>query len=359
MARLAGLVEPLAEAVLITNPVDVGYLTGFLGGDSYLLLRGRAATVVSDFRYAEELEELHGRARVVIRDGAMGDAIAKLLAEEGVRRVGLQGEHVTLAQRAALAARSRGVKFVETTGLVARLRVRKDAHEVGLIRKAIRIQQSALEETLDEVGRRLRKAGGVSELEIAALLESAMKARGSPKPSFDTNVSAKANGSKPHYRPGPARLRRNQALLIDWGATFRGYHGDMTRVVAFGAWPAKIKAIYAIVLEAHEAAAAALEPGASTRDVDAVARGIIQRAGYGERFGHGLGHGLGLDVHEDPRLSHMAEGRALEPGMVVTIEPGIYLPGVGGVRIEDDYLLTDRGAVNLCSLPRSMEWATR
>jgi Xaa-Pro aminopeptidase len=186
-----------------------------------------------------------------------------------------------------------------------------------------------------------------------------MKCRGSPKPGFETIIAARANGSHPHYRPGPQKLGRNQGLLIDWGATYAGYHGDMTRVVCWGKWPKQLAEIYAIVLEAHEAAAAALRPGALTREIDKIARDIITGAGYGEQYGHGLGHGIGLDGHEEPRLSHMMAGTPLEPGHMVTVEPGIYLPGVGGVRIEDDYLITARGSENLCSLPRSLKWATR
>lgn len=358
--RLRGLVaEQNCPALLVTNPVDVGYLTGFLGGDSYLLLDAAKPTLLSDFRYEEELAEVRGLVDVVIRRGAMTDALGQLLESRSVTRLGVQGEHMTLSLRQAIGAKARGLKLIETTGLVARLRLRKDAHEVGLIRKAIRIQQAAFEETMTHIEGALKKRGSISELEIAAVLESAMKSRGSPVPSFDTNVSARANGSKPHYRPGPVKHGRNRALLIDWGATYRGYHGDMTRVVCFGKWPAKIREIYPIVLEAHMAAAAALAAGVTTQEVDGIARGVIAAAGYGDRFGHGLGHGIGMNVHEGPSLSHMAEAKPLEPGMVVTIEPGIYLPGVGGVRIEDDYLITDKGSANLCSLPKSMDWATR
>lgn len=348
-------------AMLVTNPQDVGYLTGFLGGDSYLFLADGEATVISDFRYQEELAELDGLARVHIRSGSMSEAVGEVLGQQrgGVQALGVQAEHVTLALRQALASKAKGVKLIETSGLVMRLRVRKDEHEVGLLRRAIRIQQAAFEDTLEHIGAVLRKKGSISELEIAAFLESAMKFRGSPKPSFDTNVSAKANGSKPHYRPSTEKHVRNRALLIDWGATYRGYHGDMTRVVCFGKWPAKIREIYGIVLDAHQAAVATLKPGVDTREVDAAARELIRAAGYGEHFGHGLGHGIGLDIHEEPRLSHMAAGTKLEPGHVVTIEPGIYLPGVGGVRIEDDYLITDKGSTNLCSLPKSLDWATR
>lgn len=315
--------------------------------------------VISDFRYEEELEPLKGFCDIVIRRRSMTEAVADLVSSLGVKRLGVQGEHMTLGLRQAIGLRIHGVKIIETTGLVARLRIKKDPSEVALIRKAIEIQEEALTAVLPWIGKRLRKAGRVSEQEIAAELEREMKVRGSSRPGFETIVGAAANGSLPHYRPGPSMLRKNQPLLIDWGAIWQGYHGDMTRVFCWGKWPKEVMEIYRIVLDAHEMAAAALRPGATTAEVDGLARDYISAHGYGERFGHGLGHGMGLDGHEDPRLSHMSEPKPLEPGMVVTIEPGIYLPGVGGVRIEDDFLITSKGAENLCSMPKGLKWATR
>jgi Xaa-Pro aminopeptidase len=360
LKALAGLISHQSTpALLVTNPMDVGYLTGFLGGDSYLLFTPGGSVLISDFRYQQELLELEGLCRVFIRRGSMLDAVAQVLAQERVTRLGLQGEHMTLSQRHALGAKARGVKLIETAGLVARLRARKDAHEVALVRKAIQIQQAALNATLEFIDEGLRAKGRLPENEIAAFLEGEMKKRGSSKPGFETIVAAKANGALPHYRPRTTPCTPNTPLLIDWGATYQGYHGDMTRVFCWGKWPAKIREIYAIVLDAHQTAAAALRPGRTTLDIDASARDVIRAAGYGEFFGHGLGHGVGLDGHEDPRLTNMLEPRPIEPGQIVTIEPGIYLPGVGGVRLEDCFLVTDKGAERLCSMPLSLEWATR
>jgi Xaa-Pro aminopeptidase len=228
----------------------------------------------------------------------------------------------------------------------------KDDSEVALIRAAAKIQEQALLAVLPTL------KPGQTELEVAAALEAEMKRRGSSAPGFETIVAADPNGSLPHYRPGRTKLRQNRALLIDWGAIYQGYHSDMTRVFAFGKWPAKIAEIYQITLDAQEMAAAALKPGVSTQDIDAIARGHITKHGYGDCFGHGLGHGLGFNGHEDPRLSHMVSGTVLEPGDVVTVEPGIYLPGIGGVRIEDDYVITQKGAKCLCTLPKDLDWAT-
>ena len=198
----------------------------------------------------------------------------------------------------------------------------------------------------------------MTEAEVAARLEAEMKVRGSSEPGFQTIVAAGTNGSLPHYRPKQKKLAAGKTVLIDWGAVYAGYHADMTRVFALGSWPAKLAEIYDIVLEAQLAAAEALAPGKSTAEIDGVARKIITKAGYAECFGPGLGHGLGLNGHEEPRLTNMLAPTRLEAGMVVTIEPGIYLPGVGGVRIEDDYVVTAKGATNLCSMKKTREWAT-
>lgn len=354
---------------LITNPIDVGYLTGFTGGDSYLLLDAAAppagqpspsrALIISDFRFEEELEPTRALAEVFIRKGMMSEAVGAVLADRRVTALGVQPEHMTLAVRRWLTKKTPGVRVLEAPGLVSALRARKDPSEVALIRRAVRVAQDALEHTLGQVASALRRGKALTEAAIAAELEHAMRQAGSLKPSFDTIVAAGAKGSLPHYRAGAVRYRAGRPLLIDWGATVGGYHSDMSRVVAFGRWPAKLEHIYRVVLEAHRLAAAALAPGVTTDRVDAIARSHIAQAGFGERFGHGLGHGLGLDVHEDPRLSHMAPPRPLEEGMVVTIEPGIYIPGLGGVRIEDDYLITPGGAKNLCTLPKDLAWASR
>ncbi|GJQ29398.1 MAG: peptidase M24 [Phycisphaerae bacterium] len=352
--RLRAALASRDEAwLLVTNPLDVAYLTGFLGGDSYLLVGPDGNTIISDFRYEEELRPIRSIARIHIRTGAMSAAVAETLSGLGVTRCAIQPEYVTLHERDTLArAVGEGRTLVPLAGLVQALRLIKDDAEVAAIRRAVRIQEAALLAILPTL------KPGQTELEVAGRLEAEMKSRGSREPGFQTIIAARANGSLPHYRPQRVTLAKNQPLLVDWGAVHLGYHGDMTRTFAFGKWPAKVKEIYRIVLEAQLAAAEALAPGKSTRAIDAVARDLITKAGYGQAFGHGLGHGLGFNGHEEPRLTHMLTETTLQPGMVVTIEPGIYLPGVGGVRIEDDYVITPTGAQNLCSLPKSLDWST-
>ncbi|MEO1510561.1 MAG: M24 family metallopeptidase, partial [Planctomycetota bacterium] len=272
-------------------------------------------------------------------------------------RLGVQGEHVTLQGRDAIKkafkkARLPESKLYATEGLVGDLRERKDASEIALIRAAAKIQEEALEATLPQI------QIGMTEFEVCAVLEYEMKVRGSTAPGFTTIVAAQANGALPHYRPGTTRVKRGEPLLIDWGAIVDGYHSDMCRTFNFGRWSAQMREIYEIVREAQRLAINALGPGVPTREVDRAARDHITKHGYGKEYNHGLGHGLGLQVHEEPRLSHMTADDVLEPGHVVTIEPGIYLPGIGGVRIEDDYAVTERGRQRLTTLPTDIEWCT-
>jgi Xaa-Pro aminopeptidase len=370
MERLARTVADLHLGfLLVTNPKDVGYLTGFLGGDSYLLLpalshKARRPILISDFRYKEELEEVQGVADVFIRTKSIVEAVGEVVGSAGagaegesggLPKIGIQAEHLTIAEKAAIGRKlgPKGAKrLADTVNLVPKLRVIKDDTEIALIRKAARIQEAALTAVLPSI------KVGMTESDVAAEIEAEMKRRGSSEPGFQTIVAAGANGSLPHYRPQQKKLAANKPLLIDWGAVYKGYHADMTRTFALGKWPPKIAEIYKVVLEAQELAAAALAPGKLTTEIDAIARKHIAKAGYAEFFGHGLGHGLGLNGHEDPRLTNMLAGVRLEAGMVVTIEPGIYLPGEGGVRIEDDYAITEHGALNLCSMKKSLEWCT-
>lgn len=346
------------DHLLITNPLDVGYLTGFMGGDSYLVLGPAAgpkqALVISDGRYDEELRPFRGLVDVLIRDKSMALATADVLASAHVHRCGIQSDHLTLGESdsisRALGADGSG-KLVPTQHLVSKLREVKDAFEAELMQTATRIQEAALLAVLPTI------KPGQTEMEIAALLEMEMKRRGSARCWFDSIIGARANGALPHYRPGFTKTAANQPLLIDWGSTFAGYGGDMTRTFCLGKWPAKMREIYEIVREAQETAAAALAPGKRAHQIDRIARDIIERAGYGKEFNHGLGHGLGLSK-EPPYLNPLWPDMELVPGHVVTVEPGIYLPGIGGVRIEDLYIITENGARNFCSLPKTLEWST-
>lgn len=356
----AGRLDRLRKAVrahdagcaLITNPFDVGYLTGFLGGDSYLFLSAdnkRRPVIISDGRYEAELQPFAPIADIHIRTGSFEEAIAEHFG--GVDRCLVQADHLTIAQLDSLGRKLGKKKLAPVAGLTTPMRNIKDEGEVKRIRAAIKVQEKALLNILPEV------RPGMTELSVAAMLEAEMKTLGASEPGFPTIVATGANAALPHYRPGKVKISKSKALLIDWGCVVDGYHCDMCRCFAFGSWPKQIAEIYAIVLEAQQAAADALAPGKTNHEIDAVARKVIERAGYGPRFNHGLGHGFGMQNKEDPRLNPLYPEQTLEPGHVVTIEPGIYLPGVGGVRLEDDFVVTDRGAKNLSTLPASADWA--
>ncbi len=342
-----------ADAALVTRERDVAYLTGFLGGDSVLLVPARGKPVfVSDRRYEQDLRAFAHLATIQMRQGGMNPHLGGLIRDSGYGTVIVQSEDLSLAAFEAIAKIANRRRLSPEAGLLSEMRIIKDDAEIRGIEAAIRVQEAAMRSTLENIG------PGMTELEICGWLEWEMKSRGASGPAFGTIVGARANGSLPHYSPAKVKAAKNTALLIDWGAVIDGYRGDMTRVFAFGRWPATIREVYSIVLDAHEAAAAAIRPGVTNHELDAVARDHIARHGYGEAFSHSLGHGLGLETHEAPSLSQQAPRTELRPGMVITIEPGIYLPGVGGVRIEDDYAVTERGARNLSSLPKDLEFAT-
>jgi len=344
--------EADCDAALLTNANDIRYLTGFSGEDSYAVVAPRTVVVISDFRFEEDLCVVEGIARVHLRRGDIVAALRTVVGDLNPERLAFQSEHVSVRLRDRIAKAVGAKRLRATTGLLTGLRLIKDDSEVRTIRRAVRIQERALLETLETI------KPGQTESHIAATLEYNMKSLGAEGTSFPSIVAARANGSKPHAVPGKTKTGKNQPLLIDWGARVDGYCSDMTRTLNLGRWSKAMTEIYEVVLAAQVAACKAVGPGVSTRVVDSAARDIIAEAGFGDRFGHGLGHGIGLDVHEGPRVAQQDE-TTLKAGMIVTIEPGVYLPGVGGVRIEDDVLVTASGATNLCSLPKSLDWATR
>lgn len=342
------------DALLVTNPRDTRYLTGFVGDDSWTLVpaRGTSVAILSDFRFEEQIQREAPHVRAVMRKKTLGEELKKLVDRRGIERLGVQAEHMTLAQRKALAKRIGARRIAELDDGLLKQRAVKDQREIKAIQHALRIQERTFVEMLN-IG---VLEPGTPEEHIAAFIEYHMRIHGAEGVSFPTIVAADANASLPHAIPGRKKLKAGSTVLIDWGARAGGYCSDLTRVVALGRMKPKIREIYRIVLDAQLAAIDAIAPGVSMKAVDKVARDHIAAHGYGDRFGHSLGHGLGMDVHELPTLSPRSEGE-LEPGQVVTVEPGIYLPGVGGVRIEDDVLVTERGARVLSRLPKSLKEA--
>lgn len=339
------------DALIVDHGADIRYLTGFSGEDSYVIVTTDGAVIITDPRQDEFLNPWRESGFIDVDMGVrhrLPDAVGPWCASNAVNRLGIQAEHLTVAARSALAGTVGSTQLVDTIGLVGSLRIRKDALEVARIERAGVIQTEAISAALEHL--RI----GMSELEFCAILESEMKTRGSTSPSFGTMVSSGPNSSIIHHETGETPIGEG-GLLIDWGATFAGYCSDMTRTFAVGDFPPKIQTIYGIVSEAQQAAIEAIAPGKPCASIDKVARDIITDAGYGPNFDHGLGHGLGIDVHEDPYFNDLATDTLLEPGMVMTVEPGIYIPGVGGVRIEDDVLITEDGYRILTSFPKDPE----
>jgi Xaa-Pro aminopeptidase len=323
-------------------------LTGFDGEDGAALVTRRAVYLITDGRFEELAARTAGWARAVIRTGPIGPEIARIMRRHRIQRLGFQPEHLTVEAFGSLRKAVKPARLVAAPGIAAELRLTKDSTEVTTIRRAVRVA----EEAFKAVTARIRL--GMTERELAADLEHEMIVRGASKASFPIIVAEGANSSLPHATPGNRRFRDGSAVLIDWGATVGHYRSDLTRVVFVNRIPPRFRDMYAHVLEAQEKAVRAVRPGARMGDVDAVARDSLSQAGLGDRFAHGLGHGIGLDIHEAPRLGRGVTDR-LEPGMVVTVEPGVYFPGLGGVRIEDDVLVTERGRRVLSRLSRDIE----
>jgi Xaa-Pro aminopeptidase len=358
VARQTRLRKQLADrrldALLVTNPKDTRYLSGFFSKDCLLLVLRDGAVLISDVRDEAAMQVVAGTG---VADLAIGIqhrlpiTVRDLCRKRGVVRLGLQAEHLTLAARASYAEQVGEEGLTATTGLVGELRMVKDAVELATIEQAIAIHEAALASALPQL------RPGMTELEFCALLEYDMRRRGAEGTSFSTMVASGQRSHVIHYATSTHPITPG-VLLVDMGAVYNGYCSDMTRTFGLGAMPAAIRDIYAIVLEAQLAAIDAVQPGVTCAQVDAVARNIITEAGYGEAFGHGLGHGFGLDIHENPRFNQLSTTTVLEPGMVMTVEPGIYLPGVGGVRIEDDIVVTDDGCRVLTSFPKGLDDVT-
>lgn len=341
MSRLERLAALLEQPLLVTNGVNVRYLTGFESSNAALLVDPSGTTqLYTDFRYVEAAEAITG-VELVLAERSLVGFIAKQLHD----RVGFEAEHVTVAAAAGLAAG--GAELVETSGLVEGLRSIKDDAELAAITRASRAAERAFEALTAETW------VGHSERELAWRLRQLFHAHGADRVSFETLIASGANGSRPHAQPGDGLVEARTLVIVDFGVEIDGYCSDCTRTLASGELPEQLRTIYEVCLEAQQAALAGIKPGMSGAEADAIARGAITAAGYGEQFGHGLGHGVGLQVHEAPTLTR-ASSDVLEPGQVVTVEPGIYLPGLGGVRIEDLAVVTETGLESLTTFPKEL-----
>ena len=352
----AAMAEAGVGAMLFTNAAEVIWLTGTHGHDCRVLLMADSAVVLSDRRYEEYLApwgrtglfdiDLAPRTDQCTRMNALAQA-------SGVERLGVQAQAMTLAEFDALTVSLAPLLLEPVTDLLKPMRQCKDELEVAACEAAIGIQHEALEATLAAM------VPGWTEARFAARLIEEMRARGAEKEAFEPIIGAGANSSVIHHVPGDSVIEPG-ILLVDWGAKVHSRSSDLTRTLFLGEAPEQLVDLFNTVQAARAAAVAACAPGVAAKAVDAAAREVIEAAGFGEQFPHGVGHGLGLDVHETPFMGRANETAVLQTGMIVTIEPGIYLPGLGGVRIEDDILITADGhRVLSANVPRDLNWATR
>jgi len=368
-ARVARLASELREreldALVVAAPLNLRYVTAFTGSHGLALVAadegGGESTATSasrspgnrfftDFRYttqsAKQVPEVFSREIVT---GSLLEAAARSLGNSG-GRLGYDEASTTVADRTRLtAALGEGWELVESAGMIERLRAVKDEGEVERTRAAAKLADEALQGVLEEglVGR--------SERDVAIELELRMRRLGAREPSFPSIVAFGAHGALPHAEPRGETIPRDVLVTIDWGARLDGYCSDCTRTYATGEGISeRAREVYELVLEAQRTGAQAVKAGPTGREVDAAAREVIERAGYGEQFGHGLGHGVGLNVHEAPRLSRVESEQPLQPGNVVTVEPGIYLPGELGVRIEDLLVVRESGQEVLNGLEKAL-----
>ena len=343
--RLVALLrEHELDSLLVTDLVNVRYLTGFTGTNGACVVTPEQRLFLTDFRYVAQAEEqVRGFERL-----PAGRELATDLVEHLRGRAGFDDAHLTVRTHQKLTEKAgEAIELVPAGGLVEGLRETKDVAEVELMRVAARVATEALERTLE--------AGltGRTEREVARALEDAMRNLGSEGPSFPSIVASGPHGALPHAEPRDVEIPANTLVVIDWGARVAGYCSDCTRTVATGPVDAVSEEVYELVRRAQEESRRAVRAGVEKRAVDAVARTIIEDAGHGEHFGHGLGHGVGLEVHEGPRLTKQAEGE-LAAGNVVSVEPGVYVPGEVGVRIEDLVVVTADGAESLTSFPKQL-----
>jgi Xaa-Pro aminopeptidase len=335
---LAGRLPELAvDAFWITGLTDVRYLTGFTGSNGQALVAGARSVFLTDGRYTERSRHEVPDLDRVTYQGSFGQVLAEQVERLGITRLGFEAHHVTVRSLEQLAAALPGIELVALGEEVEHLRWVKDEDELENLRAAQAATDQAFEDILEFL------AVGQTEIAVARELERLLRRVGADGLSFDSIVAFGENAAEPHHEPNHRVLEEGDVIKMDFGALYAGYHADMTRTVAFGEPASELKKVHDVVKQSQQAGIDAVRAGVSGLEVDVAARSVIQEAGYGQYFTHGLGHGVGLDIHEGPRLGKGSGEQLLPAGAVVTVEPGIYIPGLGGVRIEDMVEVTDDG----------------
>jgi Xaa-Pro aminopeptidase len=353
-AAIRGVLPTQAlDALIVTSLPNVLYLTNFTGTAGVVVLMTDRLLFVTDSRYVTAVESMRGLPygcpglELVVVEGSYDAMIVRTLASLPAQRIGFEAGHLTVSRHAwlveALAGLSQTPKeLVATEGIVERARVRKDEYEIATLREAARRLSSVTQRVLAGI------RAGQTERDVAFAIDSRVREGGFSRSAFETIVAAGPNAALPHARPGERKLTEGDLVVLDFGGVYDSYCVDLTRTVSIGRAGEQARTVHAAVREAHDRAIAAVGPGRSRFDIDAAARDVLTGQGLGEAFGHGTGHGLGIEVHEEPRIVRRrpdvdTRDEAVQPGMVFTIEPGAYLPDWGGVRIEDDVLVTTDG----------------
>ncbi|WP_018659843.1 M24 family metallopeptidase [Allofustis seminis] len=338
------LVQEGLDAILITSPYNLRYVSNFTGTTGLSVITQEKAFFVTDFRYMEQAAHQAKGFEIVQNFGPILDEVKKLIAQENIKKIGFEADHVIYNEFLTMKELF-DAELVGVTGFVEELRLVKDPTEVETIRQAIRITEIAYRHILDYI------QPGMTEIQVANELERFMKEQGASSVSFDTIVASGKRSAMPHGVASEKEIEMGDMITIDFGCYYKGYVSDMTRTFALGDPGEELKEIYQIVHDAHRKAALAVKPGMTGAEIDAIARDYIKDHGYGEYFGHGTGHGIGLEIHEGPTVN-ATNNKPLVPGNVITVEPGIYISGLGGVRLEDDILVTEDGHENLMVLEK-------
>jgi Xaa-Pro aminopeptidase len=335
------------DAIIFWSLENIRYLCGFTGSDGVLIVSGQERTFLSDSRYEEQM-------RTEVRDATYKkyeqkiEGVTRFLKSLPVKRLGFESAAMPYESYQKLAERLPRVSFIPLAEEIRGMRARKDPAELEKIQRAIRIATDSFADTSS------RWVPGIRERVAAEFLECRMRRRGGEKPAFDTIVASGPRGALPHGKASDKRMQKKETVVVDFGVCFQGYYSDETKTLILGKPDAEQRRIYTTVRRAQEKALKTVRPGGSVRRIDAAAREVIARAGYGKFFGHGTGHGVGLAVHEEPSISPRGRG-VVEEGMVFTVEPGIYIPGWGGVRLEDMVLVTGQGYEVLTQLSKDLK----
>lgn len=335
------------DGVVISKLENLHYFSGFTGDDSMLVIGMNSAQLVTDFRYVEQARQEASDFCVRRQENGLLRRVGELINEEGMQKVGFEGKNLCFDWHGKIKGFLHDVDFSTSISLDA-LRQVKSAEELACIRKAMAIG----DEAFDYICTYIRP--GISENDVAAALENVMRAKGSQCPSFATIVASGKRGSLPHGTATEKLINVGEFVTMDYGAVYKGYHSDMTRTVCVGSADEKQRKIYDLVLRGQRLGVSLVKPGASGKAVDSAVRQLFKQAGYDKYFGHGLGHSVGLEIHEEPRLSPSSTCEALAENMLVTVEPGIYIPDWGGVRIEDTVAVTREGCEILTHSPKEL-----